>query len=619
MNYPLFLVPHPKQIHDRKESFQLPKTCYITVQGFRTSRFFDLVTRLKKAFHPFSLQLELTAVSTGHVDEWLHLQVDPRQIEHPEGYRLHILPTGIHIVGHDEAGVFYGICTLEQICQQVSTPDTFPALQIIDYPDFPNRGVMLDISRDKIPTMETLYDMVDMLSRWKVNQFQLYTEHTFAYRDHRIVWEHSSPMTGEEIMQLEHYCHERFMELVPNQNSFGHLARWLKHDTYKDLAETPDGYTRPWGEVRKEPWSLNPLDERSFSFLEGLFDELLPHFSSSLFNIGCDETWDLGQGKSKQACEERGTGRVYLDFLIRVYQLAKKHDKTVQFWGDIILKYPELLDDLPKDLIALEWGYEKDHPFNDHGKLFQESGIPFYVCPGTSTWNTMGGRTDNAVGNLRNAAENGIVYGAIGFLNTDWGDNGHWQAYPVSFLGYIYGAAVSWGVIENRGLDIQQALNRFAFQDESGKMGSLVYELGNTYTLIQTALRNATEMANLLYNYNKVVDDEVKVEELDTAYEKVMELLPQFESTQMARWDSDWIVWEFRLMARMMAFSLDLTRVKIQEGNRTFDQISSPTRARLKREIADILVEYNRCWLNRNRPGGLEDSTHLLRTLHQLL
>src|SRR6185369_4793545 len=101
---------------------------------------------------------------------------------------------------------------------------------------------MLDISRDKVPTMKTLYELVDLLASWKINQLQLYTEHTFAYRNHEDVWKKASPMTAEEIRDLDEYCAERFIDLVPNQNSFGHMERWFEHPEYLQLAEAPNGY-----------------------------------------------------------------------------------------------------------------------------------------------------------------------------------------------------------------------------------------------------------------------------------------------------------------------------------------------------------------------------------------
>ena len=70
-------------------------------------------------------------------------------LTHPEGYQLTITTDAITITGKDEAGIFYGVCTLNQLIQQYKTQ--LPCLTIEDWPDFPARGVMLDISRDRVP------------------------------------------------------------------------------------------------------------------------------------------------------------------------------------------------------------------------------------------------------------------------------------------------------------------------------------------------------------------------------------------------------------------------------------------------------------------------------------
>jgi N-acetyl-beta-hexosaminidase len=340
--------------------------------------------------------------------------------------------------------LFYGVVTFLQLIRLGD--GRIPLGEIEDEPDFPVRGVMLDISRDKVPTMATLFELVDKFAAWKLNHLELYIEHTFAYQNHRAVWENSSPMTGAEIRMLDDYCRARFIDLVPNQNSFGHLTKWLTKPAYAELAESPEGGDTPWGTHNPLPNSLNPADPRSLALIAELYDELLPHFSSRKFNVGCDETWDLGQGKCKALCAERGKGRVYLDYVRKLYELVKGHGKTMHFWGDIIIKYPELVPELPKDVVVLEWGYDADHPFAEHGAKFEAAGIPFHVCPGTSAWNSIAGRVENGFANLRAAAENGLRYGATGYLITDWGDNGHWQVLPVSYPGFMAGAAMAWNV-----------------------------------------------------------------------------------------------------------------------------------------------------------------------------
>src|SRR5262249_3434296 len=96
--------------------------------------------------------------------------IDPA-ISRPQGSRLSITPQACRIVAHDAAGAYYARQTIAQLRRQF--PNALPCLEIEDWPDFPHRGVMLDISRDKVPTLQTLFSLIDELSQWKINQLQL--------------------------------------------------------------------------------------------------------------------------------------------------------------------------------------------------------------------------------------------------------------------------------------------------------------------------------------------------------------------------------------------------------------------------------------------------------------
>ena len=475
------LLPIPRSISEHEGVYPLVDQKLICLNGqhpqalrFSAQRFQQALNKEFALNWPLAAGWALPQAETG-----LLLRIDPIEVPQGQGYHLSITPLAIQIVGHDLPGVFYGVCTLNQLLQQAQDQQ-LPCLEIADWPDFPARGVMLDISRDKVYKMETLYELVDRLAGWKVNQVQLYTEHTFAYRDHPEVWAKASPLTGEEILALDAFCRERFIELVPNQNLFGHMERWLRHPRYAPLAEIHGEFPVPWGTM-KGPFSLAPTNPESLALVRGMLDELLPHFTSRTVNIGCDETFDVGHGQSKAAVEEKGEGRVYLDYLLKLYAEVSRRGFRTQFWGDIINDHPELVPELPRDSIGLLWGYEAEFPFAEQGERFAKAGVPFYVCPGTSSWNTIAGRTFNALGNLLNAAENGLKFGACGYLNTDWGDNGHWQVLPISFLGFAAGAAYSWCLSANRDLDLAPALSWYAFDDRSGSMGRLAYDLGNAY------------------------------------------------------------------------------------------------------------------------------------------
>lgn len=624
MNDEFALLPMPQRLRHLEGSHRFQPERFIWLKGDTSGALLRTGQIVQEALASVGPRWELTAAPGDDVSRLGGMvHVDPAQVPQPEGYRLTIGTDHIHIVAHDAAGAFYAAMTMKQIARQSAGAGELPCLRIEDWPDFPHRGVMLDISRDKVPTMETLYALVDLLAEWRINQFQTYTEHTFAYRNHREVWEDASPMTGEQVMALDAYCRQRFIELVPNQNSFGHLHRWLKHPRYRHLAETPAGFEHPWAGGSDEPFSLCPLEPGSLELLAELYDELLPHFSSRQFNVGCDETFDLGQGRSRAACEERGVGRVYLEFLLKIHQLVQRHGRTMQFWGDIIMHYPckrsGLISELPKDIIALEWGYEADHSFAKDGQKFAQAGVPYYVCPGTSSWNSIAGRTANALGNLWNAAESGGAHGAIGYLITDWGDNGHWQHLPVSFLGYAYGAAVSWAAQANRNLDLPRALDLHAFQDAGGVMGRPAYDLGNAYREAGVLVPNASLLALLLLHPGQPLMEGdwpgLTVEGLERTLEYVDRAMIPLSQARIARPDAELIADEFRNAAALLQHACRLGIAGLQTGSGGIASIPVETRRALASELEEIIAEYRRLWLSRNRPGGLTDSVGRMERL----
>ncbi len=613
------LLPRPREMALTGGTFSLPEKQLIVIESAAPLALLHAAQRVQDALRRLSLPWEIVAGNAVPGEQaGITLSVVPQGTRHPQGYELTVTPAGVYIVAGEPAGAFYGALTLIQLIDRVGRE--LPLCRISDWPDFAARGVMLDVARDRVPKMQELYALVDMLASWKVNQVQLYTEHTFAYRNHPEVWAQASPFTGEEILALDAYCRERFIELVPNQNSFGHMHRWLKFDRYQSLAETHDWFDTGWGTLKmKGPFSITPVDPGSLNLLRSMYDELLPHFSSSQFNVGCDETIDLGQGRSKDVCAEQGKGRVYLDFLMQIYREVKARGRTMQFWGDIIVKYPELVPELPRDVVALEWGYEANHPFDANSAIFAASGVPFYVCPGTSTWNTLVGRTDNTVGNLRNAAENGLKHGAVGFLNTDWGDRGHWQQPWASYLGFAYGAAVSWAYQANRDIDISQATSVYAFRDPTGNAGRVAYDLGNVYKAAGATPHNSSVLFWIL----QLAPDELKgnarmvdlpADALERASAAIDAAMAPLDGAQIARPDAD-------LLRREMEHAAALLRHATKRGRLAFGD-DGDTEA-LKRELAEeakaLVAEQRALWLARSRPGGLEDSLAQLAFAKEVL
>ncbi|MGI8937849.1 MAG: glycoside hydrolase family 20 zincin-like fold domain-containing protein [Iamia sp.] len=262
-----------------------------------------------------------------------------------QGFRLSSSSEdGVRLEHRDPAGLRYGRQLLQQVIAQCAD-GRLPGVTIEDSPDIPVRALMLDISRDRVPTLKTLERLVRLCSLARINQLQLYIEHTFAHPAHREVWQYSSPMTPAHLTWLDRHCAEHGIELVANQNTFGHMGRWLSHDAYRDRAECPDGW-EPVPGMHLPPEVLAPTEDNA-AFALGLVDDVLGCVRSTRVNIGCDEPFELGHGASRELVAERGVGRVYIDHVRRLVDPLLDHGYEVQVWADVLTRHPDLATSPP--------------------------------------------------------------------------------------------------------------------------------------------------------------------------------------------------------------------------------------------------------------------------------
>jgi hypothetical protein len=383
--------------------------------------------------------------------------------ESPAGdaHRIAVDAQGAHLSGAGPAGLRYAVETLAQL---VDARGFLPACRIEDAPDFPRRGIMLDVSRGKVPTLATLRALVDLCVRLKLNVLMLYVEHTYRFRRHPEIGAGASPLDAASLRELDAHAAACFVELIPSLQSLGHMERILSIPRYAPLAET----------ARR--WTISPAEAGSYELLADLYDEFLPNFRSPWFNANCDEPFDLEQGKSRERAAALGPGGVYLEHVERVRRLAQQRGKQTMIWGDVVHAHPARIREIPRELTLLDWWYEAEHDYDRVAK-FAEHAIRFWVCPGTSTWNSLFPRVENSALNIARYAASGRRHGAEGLLVTDWGDFGHYNPLGNSWFGYAWAAQQGWsGDAPAKSFD--RAFARCLFGDASGETARRVRALG---------------------------------------------------------------------------------------------------------------------------------------------
>ena len=602
---PIHLIPYPKQCESAEDELYFPAGPPFIDFPLHDPGLCDAAAELRDLI----IAAPLSSVAAKPATAPIIKLVCHAAIPHPQGNELHITRNGATVTAKTPIGLFYGMQTLIQIARQYGR--AWPCLHIIDTPDYERRGFYHDVSRGKVPTRHTLLWLVKQLAALKINEFQLYIENVFEFSGHADMYAGTTPLTADDIHAVDALCRRYHIDFVPSLTSLGHFDKILRLPRYRHLAEIEPAELqrrgiKTWSD---DPWTLCVTDPDAKALLTQMYADFLPHFSSPNFNICCDESWDLGLGRSAAAAKAMGIGGLYVQWVKFCSELAARHGKRVQLWGDIILNHPELIHELLENATLLEWGYAGDHPFDEHGKLFAASGRAFYVCPGTSTWQSLGGRWDNAIANLHNAAHCGLKHGAAGFLNTDWGDYGHQQALAVSLLPMAYGAAVAWNAQQDSAKRHAFSAGLHLLGDQSGNFAAAMEVIGNVYQRItQEPLPNASLDFKLMrepWNQKEFLNL-TNMQLLEQEYQRITAATSCFESPATALNPDQALAWqELAITHDQILYTLSRTmaRLDFSAHGKTIRK-TSDQQIQLLEAIKD---RYEILWLQRNKPSRLAD------------
>ncbi len=433
-DFSLKLIPQPKEI--------------ITKNGFLENR--SIKIRTDEIDLHICRLLKKLPLSENGVD--LKLEIGSKD---EEGYNLKISESGIEIKADGVKGAFYAVQTLRQIFEN----DYVPYCEINDKPDFEYRGAYLDITRGKVPKLETIKAFIDKIANYKMNSLQLYVEHTYEFKEYADSIERTGYITSEELKELDLYCRENFIDFIPSLSTFGHLYELLQSDRYKHLRVIEDYKPEHYEWVEKLlHHTIDPLNPESIEVIKSLIDQYSVNFTSEWFNICCDETFDLKEGKYKDS----DYGELYTNFVLKIVEHLKKKGKRIMMWGDILFNHPEQLPKLPEDIMLLNWYYEKE-PEREIVKRFCDKGREQILCVGTATWCNMCEDITKSLLNIENMTRLGYEYNVKGILTSIWGDHGNTCSLELADCGLAFGADRSWNVEVKR-------------EDIFDKMDKLVYK-----------------------------------------------------------------------------------------------------------------------------------------------
>ena len=408
--------PEEKERLARRAKELFPKSEIVTEAGEQF-----LCASLPLTGELFKL-MEKFSVSGGKLSEDLKRQ----------SYLIHGQGDSFCVVASAGAGLFFGMQGLREYFGKNGS-----AIDFFDAPRFGSRGFMQDLSRGQVLSLAGFERLVRALANCRYNWLTFNLEHNFAYARHPEISEGDDQFTIVEAKALSEFCREFYIEVVPMQQSLGHCRGILTNPKYRHLAFDD-----------KLLWSLDPRKEEIYSLLSDLYQEQSECFPSQYFLVGCDEPFDLKKNW-KPGTDHKTFPQVYMDHLLRLHKIVSGLGRKMMVWGDIFVSHPELLVQVPEDVVIINWQYgtsklEGEEYYAEKSKAIAGSGRPFFAATTTWSYARLFPELKTMEHNNRNFLNVAGRLGAQGALLTNWGDLGHIQLLGHVAMPIAYFSLLSW-------------------------------------------------------------------------------------------------------------------------------------------------------------------------------
>ncbi len=516
-----------------------------------------------------------------------------------QGYLLTIERERIIIEASTAVGRFYGVQTLRQLLR-TAEEQRIPQLKIKDYPALKWRGISDDISRGQVSTVKDFKEIIRQLAFYKKNIYQPYIEDMFAFDTDPNIGKDRGAVTKAEMAQMVAEAERNHIVLTPVFECLGHQDRLLSLPENRKYAEVQD--------PDRTPWSFSPVDSKALEFLKKLIDELAEATPSPFFHIGGDEAYDIGRGTSKKQVKKIGVGRVHAEFFSRLHDhLKERHNRQIMLYSDMLLRHPDALDYLPKDVILLDWHYGSAPDFPSVKKLRDAGFKNIIASPGIWSWGSFYPHYKRGFTNVANFTKVAKQEQLMGCITSSWGDNGAENLRENNWLGYAFSAAAEW---EAGTPDLDQYLRRYVAvrygidSPELAKAEKLLGWLEYFDVRYPGQLLHRTPMIRL-YD-EKLLDGMTRVENDMQAVRQIVA-----SARDKVRFDRDHLdsidhaAHRFLYMAKRYKALDDMARTlglkKLGElPNDQQEAIINELKS-LRTELVDLTSEYQRLWLKRNK------------------
>jgi hypothetical protein len=612
------LIPMPQEIVVNEGTFLFSSETTIFSYTPDSFLFNDLKLSIKKKFgidikeilKPRFGSIELIRCKKAKEYDSLFTKLHHEKFSsNPESYKIEIRSNYIKIYGLTDEGLFYALQTLKQLISANSLGNTIPCMNIYDAPDFPVRAWQDDISRGPIPSLEYVKEEIRKMASFKLNYFTLYTEHVFKLSKHPGIAPDEG-ITKEEIKEIIDYARKYHVKVIGNYQSFGHMEKTLNLPLYKHLVEN--------GHI------LSPVLKESYDFLSDVYAEIAACYTDKYFNINCDETFGLGEEKSKALVDSIGLANVYAGHIAKVDCLLKPYHKQILMWGDIATNHPDIIPKLPKDITVMAWAYHGADSFDHIISPISDAGLNFWVAPGVNCWSNIYPNLAEAEVNIFNFIRDAHKYKASGVLNTSWDDDGL-NFFENNYQAFAWGAALSWNAPKilladassrkernDRYKEFNNAFNSIYFGLGNHKLTDIMHNFSLLHSAgIREALKNNTFFQPVFpIHFDNVQEGKMELNQLllfniDSLQKELISIKPLLKNNAISLEYLDFAMKQAAFLLKKNVLQIELYRFLKADSSINEIELKKSIR-QLKNEVYELKKGYVQLWKIESRNWWLD-------------
>ena len=291
--------------------------------------------------------------------------------------------------------------------------------------EYETLGVMLDMSRNAVMSVEALKEYFVCLRKMGYNCVLLYTEDTYEIEGEPYFGYMRGRYTREELRELDEYAVSQGIELIPCIQTLAHLQGFV-----------------PWGEVPVDQDDTLLVDDpRVYEFIENAVRTVRSCFRSNRIHVGMDEAWTLGRGKFLDLHGHEAVASIMKRHLARVRDIVHKYGMEPLIWSDMFFRsldghsgyyHPrremprEVIDAVPDDVIPVYWDYYQynEQAYDDMLCNHEQLSDKTWFAGGAWTWRGFLPINDFSILSMRCAMDACRKHGVKNIFFTMWGDDG---------------------------------------------------------------------------------------------------------------------------------------------------------------------------------------------------